>query len=84
MGITNHTTTMTRSELINSLKSNAEVIFTYTKLNGEIRQARGTLLEGVVPATTSTGVKKNRPEDMIVYWDLDKNGWRSFHESQLV
>ena len=84
MGITNHTTTMTRSELINSLKSNAEVIFTYTKLNGEIRQARGTLMEGFVPATNSTGVKKNRPEDMTVYWDLDKNGWRSFHESQLV
>ena len=82
MGITNHTTTMTRTELVNALKNNAEVNFTYTKLNGERRQARGTLMEGIVPATT--GGKKNRPADMIVYWDLDKNNWRSLHESQLA
>lgn len=81
MGITNHTTTMTRAELVNALVNNAEVNFTYIKLNGEKRQARGTLMEGIVPAT---GGKKNRPADMIVYWDLDKNNWRSLHESQLA
>lgn len=76
---------MTRAELVKALVNNAEVKFTYTKLNGEVRQARGTLMEGIVPATSSTGGgKKERPADMIVYWDLDKNNWRSFHESQLV
>jgi len=76
---------MTRSELVNALKNNAEVNFTYTKLNGERRQARGTLMEGIVPATSGgKSGKKDRPADMIVYWDLDKNNWRSLHESQLV
>ena len=76
---------MTRTELVKALVNNAEVNFTYTKLNGEVRQARGTLMEGVIPSTALTGGgKKERPADMIVYWDLDKNNWRSFHESQLV
>ena len=71
------------------------VNFAYIKDNGEFRRARGTLKKGVSPEfdawmnhhNTSGYDSKSRNENTdgtYNYWDLDKNGFRSFHADKLV
>ena len=71
------------------------VNFAYIKDNGEYRRARGTLKAGISPEfdawmnhhNTSGYDSKSRNENTdgtYNYWDLDKNGFRSFHADKLV
>ena len=63
------------------------VKFTYSKQNGEIRPATGTRCfdEKIVGedyvAPKGTGVEKS---GVVVYWDLDKKGWRSLQNESLI
>ena len=54
-----------------------EVKFKYTKKNGEIREALGTLNSDVYG-------KENEPENQIRYYDLNSKGWRSFIIDNLI
>lgn len=58
------------------------VTFTFTKVDGTIRIARGTLRNDVLPQTTGTG--RPTPENIQVYYDVDKKSWRSFKKSNLI
>lgn len=58
------------------------VKFIYTKLNGEIRTAWGTLKEGLIPETKSTERKKN--ESLITYYDNEKQAYRSLKIANLI
>lgn len=61
------------------------VTFTFTKKNGEIRQAKGTrrvnlLLEMRNSGFTEDDIPKNsnnHSETSCPFWDLDKHAWRS-------
>ena len=76
---------MTVEELKNKLQEGI-LVFSYIKKNGETRLARGTSNKGYIESETSyifpeesSRVKK---ENLIKYFDLDKNEWRSFNCEQ--
>ena len=61
--------------------------FSYRKRNGELRQARGTLCNKIIPISKhSTGKRQalidaglEQPNySSIAYYDLDKEAWRAF------
>jgi len=67
--------------------------FIYTKKDGTTRLAKGTLCESLIPKEPAKledadGFAKRAPrklpEGTVFYYDLEKNGFRSFNESQLV
>lgn len=66
-----------------ALKSSSEVAFKYTKLKGEARQAKGTTKSELIPEELKSKGMRDHALDMIVYFDLEKSGWRSFHAYQL-
>ena len=67
-----------------------EVRFEYLKANGELRKARGTLCRGISPELDSYEFKDDKPDvgqkdfGIIVYFDLDKEGFRSFKAERLI
>lgn len=68
--------------------NNGVVKFTFTKKDGTLREAIGTTKLSYIGALdqnailNGTGRKVQRATDIICYYDLDKQCWRSFHESQ--
>lgn len=78
---------MTISEFKTAL-NNGVVKFSFNKKDGTIREAIGTTKLGYIGAidqnalSNGTGRKVQRATDIICYYDLDKQGWRSFRESQ--
>ena len=76
---------MKQAWLVLKLKTalkNGIVKFMYTKLNGEVRTAWGTLKEGLIPETKGVGRKKN--ESLITYYDNEKQAYRSFKVANLI
>lgn len=61
---------------------NEIVTFTFTKVDGTIRIARGTLRKDVLPQTMGTG--RPTPESIQIYYDVDKKSWRSFKKNNLI
>ena len=58
------------------------VEFHFRKVNGEIRQAFGTLKSELLPKTQGTG---RRPADTVqVYYDTEKQEYRSFKRCNLI
>lgn len=80
---------MTIVELKEALRA-GEVNFKFTKKDGTIREAKGTtnpsLIAEYVTSNSDSDVKskKEKPLDMVVYFDLDKKSFRSFRESQFI
>ena len=85
---------MNITDFKNALK-NGEVLFTFKKKDGTVREARGTLKVDLLPKievseseseSESAQPKKKRviDEDVICYYDLDKLAWRSFRFEQLI
>ena len=63
-------------------RMNFDVVeFVYNKVNGEERVARGTLSHEIVPQTKG---ERSAPKDCFVYYDNDKEGWRSFKINNFV
>ena len=68
------------------------VVFQYRKENGEIRQARGTLCPGVsedydryeYKRDDSDAFSRADERGVYVYFDLDRNAFRSFAAWRLV
>lgn len=60
-----------------------KVSFTFKKVNGEIRNAIGTLYNlDYVRKTTGEGDSKNA--DVICFWDCEKQAFRSFKAATLI
>lgn len=75
---------MTIIEFKDLLKTQV-VKFKFEKQDGTIRTANGTLKANLIPTQPTKSIKgRTVPEDMVVYYDLDKNGFRSFHFSQFI
>lgn len=60
--------------------------FAYRKLDGTIREAIGTLFNlNYTPKTPANGKpRKARPDDIICYFDIESNGFRSFNAANLI
>ena len=54
------------------------VNFTYIKKDGSTREAKGTLQEKFITVTSTGTNTRPKPDNIVAYWDLDKNAWRSF------
>lgn len=79
-----------RAELKEKLISEV-VEVTFTKVNGDTRVMNCTLLETIVPKSTVEVEAPNEVRDaylheerkinesIMVVWDIDAKGWRSFH-----
>ena len=61
---------------------NNTVSFSYKKKDGSIREAVGTLLKTAIPAIA--GERKSDPVKVQVYYDLEKQQWRSFNIESLI
>lgn len=59
-----------------------ECKFYFKKVNGEIREAHGTLSTATIPQTSDKSHKNN--EAIQIYFDTDKMAWRSFKRANLV
>lgn len=58
------------------------VRFYYRKVSGDMREAFGTLKEGIIPETLGTGRKSN--ETLFTYYDTEREAWRSFKRANLL
>ena len=65
--------------------------FTYYDCEGNLREARGTLKQGVsrtfdkwLGSRHKERHRNTDGDDHFVYWDVDEEGWRSFKASRLV
>lgn len=76
-------------ELITRLGS-GRVWFVYRKEDGSLREACGTLCNGISKAFDEYECKKIRkkddmwPTETFTYWDLEKEGFRTFKASRLI
>ena len=69
-----------RKRMRKELRDNI-VTFKFKKRNGEIRTAHGTLHPSYLPKLRGGAP---RPEHQMVYYDLDKNSWRSFRSYSFI
>lgn len=69
-----------RKRMRKELRGNI-VTFKFKKRNGEIRTAHGTLHPDYLPKLRGGAP---RPEHQMVYYDLDKNSWRSFRSYSFI
>lgn len=69
-----------RKRMRRELRDNI-VTFKFKKRNGEIRTAHGTLHPDYLPKLRGGAP---RPEHQMVYYDLDKEGWRSFRSYSFI
>lgn len=69
-----------RKRMRKELRDNI-VTFKFKKRNGEIRTAHGTLHPDYLPKLRGGAP---RPEHQMVYYDLDKNSWRSFRSFKFI
>lgn len=64
------------------------VKFTYMKVAGGLREARGTLCGMFVPGGFSWALDakdtRKRNDGVVTYYDMEKNGWRSFRKANLI
>ena len=77
---------MTQKEFVQTLRENFETKFKFQKKDSTEREARGTLNFDVIPKeSTPKGTQTwEDPDDIVKYWDLDKEAWRSFRWEQFI
>ena len=69
--------------LKNALRASNEVKFTFTKLDGSERIAYGTLMPEFFNGYSPKGANASNV-GVVKYFDVEKNGFRSFNAFQLV
>lgn len=78
----------TIDQKLNRLLANESVVnFTYKKLNGEIRHARGTKKMDVIKEIDEEMVPQGDREctdTVIRYFDIDKENWRTVCKSRII
>lgn len=58
------------------------VKFYFQKVDGSIREAYGTLKDGLIPTTKGDGRKRN--DSVQVYFDTEKQEYRCFKKANLI
>lgn len=59
------------------------VKFYFTKVSGEIREAYGTLADGIIPAVEGNSSRKQN-DTCQTYYDCEKEAWRCFKKANLL
>ena len=59
------------------------VTFTYRKADGTTRKATGTTNNSLIPAAAQATSTNTDASAQVRYYDLDRNGWRSFVRANL-
>ena len=70
--------------VLNEMLHNGIVEFQFTKKDGTIRQAKGTLQTENIPAHAIKGTGRPSNPNVQVYWDMDKQEFRSFVKSSFA
>ena len=75
-----------RDQLIARLKASSKTRVTFRKVDGTERVMNCTLMEGQIPAVSKdeTTSKHKISPAVVVAYDLDKNGWRSFRHDSVI
>ena len=73
---------MNKDELLDLLHNNVANI-TFTKVNGDVRVLKGTLLDQYLPqkeveTIVETQTRKATNDNVVVTWDIENDGYRSF------
>ena len=80
---------MNKVELLDVLHNNV-VNITFTKVNGDVRILKGTLLDQYLPqkeidpsgveveTIVETQTRKATNDNVVVAWDIENDGYRSF------
>ena len=63
------------------LKNNV-VKVVFIKKNGDRREMLCTLKTDIIPKVS--GTSKERTDDLMVVYDIEAEGWRSFYESSVI
>ena len=61
--------------------------FTFKKKNGELREMKATLVTSQIQSNQLKEENPNPPnsdKNLIVCWDIDASGWRSFNVDTLT
>lgn len=72
------------AKLKHDLRKNHKVTFRFMKKDGTLRVANGTLHEVILNEYVKGTFKGKVRHDVIKYFDLDKNQFRSFNAMSLV
>lgn len=64
---------------LKELMKTGKINFTYVKTNGDVRNATGTLDLKYIDERggTPNGTGYEVPENVLRYWDVNSDGWRS-------
>jgi len=78
----------TKQELVTKLK-NSIVMVKFKKVNGEMREMKCTLMEGVLPSPNKNDVMSLRKvremsPEVLAVWDIDRKAWRSMRWNNIV
>jgi hypothetical protein len=70
----------------NEMLHNGIVDFEFIKKDGSVRQAKGTLVAEYLPApkADSDGKSRKPNENVVVYFDMEKQSFRSFVKTSFV
>lgn len=60
------------------------VSFEFIKKDGSVRQAKGTLLAEHLPPLKESDKSRKPNENVVVYFDMEKQSWRSFVKESFV
>lgn len=69
-------------ENISKILTERVVRFSYRKNDGTIRKAVGTLMKSMTPQAQGGG--RPTQEHLQLYFDVEKQSWRSFKKDQLI
>jgi len=70
---------------LHTLLAHNIVYFTFRKVNGEIRHAKGTRNLTLAEIRTNTNIPRPKgPEQPNSYFDIEKMGWRSYKPENLI
>lgn len=67
---------------IATLLTERVVRFSFRKNDGSIRKAVGTLMKSMTPKIQGGG--RPTPEHLQLYFDVEKQSWRSFNKNNLI
>ncbi|MBQ7442281.1 MAG: DUF2693 domain-containing protein [Bacteroidaceae bacterium] len=62
----------------------SEVRFLYLKLDGSVREARGTLDASRIPADKLPRGKRQPSANVLTYFDTGRNEWRCFRRERII
>jgi hypothetical protein len=71
------------NELKEMLKKDI-IEFEFIKKDGSVRTAKGTLMAEHLPAPKADSKPHKQNDNVLVYFDLDKQSWRSFVKESFV